>query len=172
MCMIQLDCHRYQTDRPASESESKGRYIHSHSCLNKMLILPRCAKMLNDRKPNYALNECSDEYYTTSSLILSFLKTTLCMTLNFKMTSIILSESSLYSHHCVSVSSGRAQWAGPWRDSYVLLHVLRTFVFNQVATEQRRPSSSSKLCSFFRSSLIKSGLVFMVSGSVYIVFSG
>lgn len=54
--------------------------------------------------------------------------------------------------------------------SYFLSQVLWTFVFNQAATEQRHPSLSSKLCSFFRSSLINPGPVFLVSGSVYIVF--
>lgn len=43
-------------------------------------------------------------------------------------------------------------------------------MFNQAATEQRRPRLRSKLCFFFRSSLIKPGPVFMMSGSVCIVF--
>lgn len=64
------------------------------------------------------------------------------------------------SHHCACVSSGQndsthTQWAGSSRSSYFLLQVLQIFVCSQAETEQRWLSLSSKLCFFFRFSLIK-----------------
>lgn len=75
----------------------------------------------------------------------------------------VLPQDKMSAHTVRSPTSYR-------RCSYFLLHVLRTFVFNQAASEQRHTSLRSKLCFFFRSSLRKTGPVFMVSESVCIVF--
>lgn len=92
---------------------------------------------------------------------------------NSKMSSIILSKSSITEQSPLCrcfLSTHRVPGPPGTKDGYFLLQVLWTFVFNQAVTEQRHRSLISKLCFFLRSSLIKPGPLFMVSGSVYIVF--
>lgn len=156
--------HRYPTDTIQGQADSYS----GHACWNKMLILPKRAKMLNDVKAKL----CTYPVISEDSAQ--------CLTLNdnSKMTSIILSKSSITEQSPLRLYFLGTKWQHTHiqlarqvqRLRYFLLQVLRTFVFNQAATEQRRPSLRSKLCCFFRSSLITPGPVFMVSASVYRVF--